>query len=214
MDLKPLVIIPAAGFGIRVGSPPAKELLPGLDGSPLIAFGLEQARRRHWPVHVITRPEKTELIQYLEDYSASFGLSLFIQRISPQREWPDTILQSRQFWREKNILCLPDTVFEPVEIWDSLVQSQANVSAAVFRPEDLSVWGTLRPHADRLLEICDKPSNSRAADLAWGILSWKKESGLELFNQISQSSRDQQWKSLNSIYEIFELKSFQDLTRL
>jgi len=185
--LAPLVLIPAAGFGTRVGSPAAKELFLNASGSPLIAFGLDQARLRGWPVHVITRKEKTELIRYLEDYRQMWSVDVEIQLIEPSREWPDTLLKSQPFWREKNLLCLPDTVFEPLEVWDQLANSTADLAAATFQPPDLaaavfdpkkkqpsiptvkdpsisnhrsflSTWGVFRiPSATDNLAVCEKP---------------------------------------------------------
>lgn len=214
MMSKPLVLIPAAGFGTRVGSPPAKELLPGPSGSPLIAFGLEQARLRGWPVHVITRAEKTELIAYLEAYRQQWGLELAIQIIDPSREWPDTLLQSEPSWHEKNLLCLPDTVFEPLGVWDRLAGSSADIAAAVFDPPDFSVWGVFRQDSSGL-SVCEKPSSSSVADgdRAWGVLCWRRESGLALLRAQLESGRDHQWKKIAASLEFFPLSSFDDVTR-
>lgn len=95
--ITPTVLIPAAGFGKRVGSPSAKELLPDEDGQPIIAWALRQVAKRGWHAHVITRPAKQPLLEYLEKQKNN-GLSLSIQLIEGSSEWPDSLLQSRQHW--------------------------------------------------------------------------------------------------------------------
>jgi len=215
MTNKPLVLIPAAGFGTRVGSPPAKELLKGPNGSPLIAFGLDQARHRGWPVHVITRQEKTELIQYLQEYREQWRVELEIQMIEPSREWPDTLLKSKPYWREKNLLCLPDTVFEPHEIWDCLVTAESEIAVAAFKVEDLSKWGVFQvlPSATGI-SVCEKPHDAISDDRkAWGILCWKKKAGAILLQAQLESAQDHEWKKLDFSVEFFELSSFEDVTR-
>jgi dTDP-glucose pyrophosphorylase len=216
MTNKPLVLIPAAGFGTRVGSPPAKELFKSPNGSPLIAFGLDQARRRGWPVHVITRKEKTELIQYLQAYREKWSLELEIQLIEPSREWPDTLLKSEPYWREKNLLCLPDTIFEPIEIWDRLVATETDMAAATFKVDDFSKWGVFRFHENcNEISICEKPrqDSTVSSDTAWGILCWNEASGRKLLSAQLESSQDHAWKKLGLSLQCFELQRFEDVTR-
>jgi dTDP-glucose pyrophosphorylase len=219
----PLVLIPAAGFGTRVGSPAAKELFLGPSGSPLIAFGLEQARLRGWPVHVITRKEKFELIQYLQGYRQQTGIQLEIQLIEPSREWPDTLLKSEPYWGEKNLLCLPDTVFEPLEIWDDLATANVDLAAATFKPADFSTWGVFRTTApsgsqigERRLWVCEKPQEQDVDTntfQAWGILCWRKNAGQALLSAQLESGQDRKWRALNMTYKSFDLDLFQDVTR-
>ena len=101
---KPLLLLPAAGFGTRVGSPNAKEIFFGANGGPLIEASLHQARLRDWAVHVITRKEKTDLLNYLKEYQNKYfnpdqvdGFNISIQIIEPSREWPDTLLKSKDY---------------------------------------------------------------------------------------------------------------------
>lgn len=206
---KPLVLIPAAGFGTRMGSPHAKELLPGPDGRPLIENALRQAQERHWPVHVITRKEKTQLIQFLERYKE---LEISIQLIESSREWPDTLLQSQSVWRERNLLCLPDTVYDPPAIWDSLVESSAEIAAAVFEPGDFSKWGVMKI-SDGSFELCEKPQIQKPSMKAWGLLCFSKKRGQDLLQAQLESTFDHQWRKLSGRIELFSLKSFKDLTR-
>lgn len=212
MDQKPLVLLPAAGFGTRVGSPNAKEIMQGPDGRPLIEKALKQALARHWPVHLITRKEKTSLIQYLNEFKISTGLELHIQLIEPSREWPESILKSKSFWRSRNLLCLPDTDFSPNDIWDRLVASESPISAAVFQPKDFSTWGVLRK-TQKGTEICEKPRELKTEMQAWGLLSFTPDAGETLLQAQLESTFHHQWIEIPYQSEFLNLDSFEDLTR-
>ena len=93
MSLETKIIIPAAGFGTRVGSPEAKEMLILQDQQPLIDFAIQLAKENQAVAHVITRKEKKSLIAHLQNQTA-----VNIQLIEPSKEWPDTILKSKDFW--------------------------------------------------------------------------------------------------------------------
>jgi dTDP-glucose pyrophosphorylase len=210
MSQTPVILIPAAGFGTRVGSPEAKELLPDPSGQPLIESALGQAQARGWPVHVITRAEKKSLIEYLRRRS---GLEISIQLIRPSREWPDTLLLSKEHWRQRNILCLPDTRFSPESAIDQLVQSPAELAAAVFDTSDASTWGVLRSLPTGQLEICEKPRDHRPGQKAWGLLAFTPSAGHQLLNAQLASTLDHQWRTLDFSHEFIDLDWFKDLTR-
>lgn len=217
LSTKPLVIIPAAGYGSRVGSPEAKELLLNDIGEPLIALALNQARDRQWPVHVITRKEKQSLITYLKTYSDLNQREIQIQLIEPSQEWPDTVLQSRDFWRDQNILCLPDTIFKPLDIWDSLNDSltrDGDIALAVFEPgPDYAKWGVVRFLNETQIEICEKPRARKENLKAWGLSAFTCSGGLELLKAQMKSTFDHNWISLKSRAHLIELDDFKDLTR-
>lgn len=177
-------------------------------------------------MHVITRKEKVELIQYLQDYRKQTGLQLEIQIIEPSREWPETLLRSEPFWHDRNLLCLPDTVFKPVTIWDQLANSSADIVAAVFRPADLSTWGAFEvegkadshPLSDHQsqLAVCEKPkdrTDNSKDRMAWGLLAWKRSAGRALLTAQLESGQDHHWRKLNHSFESFPLQSFDDVTR-
>ena len=221
-SIKPLVILPAAGFGSRVGFPEAKELILGPSGEPLITLALNQARLRKWPVHVITRKEKKSLIEFLEYYSDRNQMEIGIQIIDPSQEWPETVLQSQEVWHDKNLLCLPDTEFEPVEIWDRLIenlQGDVDVAMAVFESQDYGSWGVVRSLPDGRLEICEKPQGNQERPLqkeniqAWGLSAFTKRGGVELLSVQLKSTFDHSWVGLRAQARLFKLAQFRDLTR-
>lgn len=233
---KPLLLLPAAGFGTRVGSPNAKEIFLGPNGSPLIESSLYQARLRDWPVHVITRKEKTDLLNYLNEYQKKYfnpdqvdGFNISIQLIEPSREWPETLLKSKDYWRHINLLCLPDTIYEPQEVWNSMIadvqqahlQNKKNmISAGLFSAEDYSKWGVIKAGKSTSLFLCEKPQPQTLLEMmgvnsvkAWGLIAFSQAIGEKLFSAQLESTFDHQWKTLETDFVFHELSMFKDLTR-
>lgn len=178
-SVKPLVLIPAAGFGRRMGSPMSKELLPLRAGRPLIEAPLEWCADRHWPVLVITRQEKINLIEYLSRReNASDGEGLSAQRpkvrktssspvdtllVSATKDWPDTLLASGDHWHEWNLVLLPDVDFAPLEILDQMAELMNSPKQLIVASHDVGVeaearraWGFLRPTSTGVM-IAEKP---------------------------------------------------------
>lgn len=212
----PLMILPAAGFGRRAGIEGSKELLPGSQGMPLIQFYLELARLRKWPVHIITRSEKKDLIHYLNQ--ASKNQQIEIQLIDTSREWPETVLKSEASWREKNILCLPDTEFAPVEILDQ-INEELDMAALVVGQfsvsDDFSSWGYIQKVSDDFIDICEKPETENLKNFMkpWGLLGFQKSFGRALFEAQLQSTFDHKWKQIGVQVLFLNLKEFKDATR-
>lgn len=214
-----MVLLPAAGLGTRVGSPPAKELLPDLQNRPLIDFALEQAFAREWPVHVITRAEKRSLLEHLATWQDR-GLDVSIQLVELTKEWPETLLLSRPFWRENNLVVLPDTRYEPLDIWDEMLRVQQKMAAAVYAVcesqdfSNISSWGVIESDPFRL---CEKPqhllSKSENSYLIWGLMMFEKSAGEALLQAHLESTFDHQWKALAAEVHLVRLQSFIDLTR-
>ena len=233
---KPLLLLPAAGFGTRVGSSNVKEIFFGANGGPLIEASLHQARLCDWAVHVITRKEKTDLLNYLKEYQNKYfnpdqvdGFNISIQIIEPSREWPDTLLKSKDYWRHVNLLCLPDTIYEPQDVWNSMIadvqqalaQGKKNmISAGLFTTEDYSKWGVMKVGKSTSLFLCEKPQPSTLLEMmevdsvkAWGLIAFSKAIGEKLFSAQLESTFDHQWKSLETDFVFHELSMFKDLTR-
>lgn len=206
----PLVIIPAAGFGRRMGSPEAKEILLNNEGRPFIEKALLDCEKRNWPVCVVTREQKRTLIDYLSGWRTRLNLTIHL--IEESKEWADTVLRSQNFWREKNILYLPDVDFSPTKILDILVEGEFQIRAATFKVSDPENWGVLQNLTSESFEICDKPVISKA-DLAWGLFSFKKDFGAELFKACLESKFDHEWRRIHAQLQIYELAFFKDLTR-
>lgn len=213
------MIIPAAGFGTRVGSPTAKELLPNDQGEPLIKRSLDQARLHQMAVHLITRKEKAELISYVEKEARENDFELHVQTIDPSREWPETILQSQEFWRARNIVSLPDTVYEPRAVLGEMLQAleQKQVVFATFRPGNFTTWGVVFPISETEIAICEKPQEIpqrfQGELKAWGVFGFQKESGVDLLKAQLVSTFDHNWIQLKYSASLFDLTSFEDLTR-
>lgn len=201
------ILFPCAGYGRRMGSPPAKELLPHpRTGKPMIETALEPFA--DFRCVVATRAGKKELI----DWCAERNVETLL--IPETREWPDSVLASREAWSEKNLLVLPDTDYQPREIGFQLLESleRVAVSFATFNPPDLQNWGLIEKLENNFL-ISDKPCELRREARAWGLIAFRKEIGVSLFSRISEANRDKEWKTIQEPCKLHVLQSFLDLTR-
>lgn len=206
------VIIPAAGFGRRVGSPNAKELfLHAEQKLPLIEVAIQKAFQTGGRPVIVTRRDKLELVEYCEKHAQRSQIDLVL--IENSREWPDSVLLSQGYWREDNILLLPDTDFSPIDILHEIKDSLIMVQSvwATHQVENGRTWGCLKIENQRLLQ-CEKPQQDLPA-IAWGIIGFKKSIGVKIFESLLQSTSDHQWFSNEFSFETLPLNSFVDLTR-
>jgi hypothetical protein len=194
------------------------------DGKPLIQLSLQLAAESHARPHVMTRVEKKSLIQYLHKADVS------TQIVTPTREWPETLLQSREFWGEYNVVCLPDSEFAPLAVVDemyALLESSADIVFATFQPSaggDFSSWGVLGASSQGYVH-CEKPTHIPAGvDVqAWGLFGFRRQFGVPLLQQMLDSTFDHQWRPLLEAGEtgavgtarvsVLSLQRFNDLTR-
>jgi hypothetical protein len=222
-----LVIVPAAGFGRRAGlaestdagTGAAKELLPRptgtyLAGEPMINLALQCAQQLSAYVHVVTRAEKTQLIDYLSSCNARAdeARQINLQIVRPTREWPDTILQARAHWRDINLVVLPDTDFAPLAVLEKM-QDALQVSPAVFATfsaDDYQTWGVVD---SKNLRHCEKPQSWPLGACAWGVFGFRRAAGEALLQSLLQSTLDHQWRPLPHGTQFLQLESFKDLTR-
>lgn len=206
------VIIPCAGYGTRVGSPLAKELMPSkIDGNPLIYFILQEAIKRKWDIHVITRKEKTTLIDYLSNFPKTY-----VQIVEPTKEWPESILESKKYWNDKNLLVLPDTYFTPLGILDDM-ESQICCYEAVYgiiEKNNYETWGVVDA-ASKNLKLIEKPNATliKNSHRAWGMIAFQNDVGEEIFRAHLESTFDHQEKILPVKSKYLHLEVFEDLTR-
>ena len=209
----PLLLIPAAGFGRRMGSPEAKEMLPGPDGRPLIQWGLEQAFLRGWQVHVVSRKGKRVLAEFLKSQARP---ELSWNEIDSSLECADTLLQSELSWRERVIVLLPDTRFEPTEILDQMAASllDHDLVYATFPVKDPSTWGVIQQSKDgwQIAEKCAQ-TGAGAEHQAWGLLGFQKHTGKKALEAHLRSILGAGPQNLPTVPGFCALKSFQDLTR-
>lgn len=239
MNLK--IIIPAAGYGTRMGSVSAKELFPHpRSGIPFLLEAIQKHQALRAPFHIISRKDKVELNEFIlalqkastlhresilrQDFSPSkdsIDVPIELQCIEPSKEWPDTILQSKPFWAEWNLLVLPDADYGPLVTLKQFEEFQ-NLNPPhsalffTFHVEDSSTWGMVRCATD-FFEVVEKPqfnSNLNVKDNAWGLILFNRKIGEELFSALLESNVDHLWKRIEGkAYEI-SLDYFEDLTRI
>lgn len=210
------VILPAAGFGTRMGSPESKEMLFAEDESfPMIQHALDLLAEENCRIVLPTRKEKKSLIDFVTKHSPH----VIIQIIEKSKEWPDTILQTHPYWLDKNLLILPDTRWSPeneILKLPSLLDSH-HFAFSTFTSSVPETWGVFR---DQPWAVCDKPPHSvlnenKSNTFCWGHIAFQKELGQPLFSNILKSHHSKSFESLpNSTSAGFiRLDSFCDLTR-
>lgn len=206
------VIIPAAGFGKRVGTPKSKELLYYKDDSfPLIQWCLNLCKKYELKPIVISRKDKIDLNEFLVSRNIETCL------IDKSEEWTHSVELSQDYWGPKNILILPDSRFKPEDILLQ-IQTRLSYSNLVFGVFDIAQpqeWGVLSKKDERYL-ISEKPRTVQSYDssVAWGIIGFQKEAGAKLFSSLRKSSKDHLFYPIESQgVECFRLHSYEDVTR-
>lgn len=208
---KTRVILPCAGFGTRMSMKPdeSKEMLHH-NGFPIIDYALDLCKEVGAQPVVITRVEKQDLKDYLNEKNFN-GDTVFFTEYSPIGEWPQTILDNRKHWGMYNILLLPDTRFSPdintLIDMNSLLQHGSQLVFARHKVQDPGNWGVIKNGM-----ICEKPKGGieGAEYTAWGLIGFTKYAGVELFTAMT---RPGEWHQLPKDTTFVELKSFKDVTR-
>lgn len=214
---KTLIILPAAGYGRRVGSPPAKELfLHPKDKIELILRFLLLSHQYNFETLVISRADKIELNEFLLNKKREFNFTLL--KIEPTEDWMNTCLASHKLWHKKNILALPDTEFSPQEILLEIEKklSRASIVYACHRVENPSGWGVIEKRENDYY-IFEKNlshvKNNLNNYLAWGIIGFHSSHGKDLLLAHEKSQKEQIGVLLQNTIEILRLNHFLDLTR-
>lgn len=193
-------IIPCAGFGTRMGMKPneSKEMLfLNNEDTPCIDYALKQCAANGLSPLVVTRPEKKDLIAYCEE----LGVKLML--LNPKREWADTVLASRPYWDEDNVLLLPDTRWENPRSVHKIVETNCFTIGTHF-VMDPQNWGIYEGGA-----IIEKPKETHS-NIAWGIIKFEYAEGIKFFTEIA----DNKYSLLPKNHTQFNLGRFQDLTRV
>jgi hypothetical protein len=210
------LLIPAAGFGNRVGRPHAKELFIHPETlKPLINKSLDCAKSLNCVAIVITRSEKKDLLAYL-DAERSLGTNIETLVIEPSKEWPDSLLQSKHLWCEKNIVVLPDTEFLPTDAVDKMVSEldHCDVAYGLFETDNPKTFGMLGQKNGNWW-MCEKPETklSECDDSAWGLFGFRKHTGEAVLKMHLDSTFDHRWRQLDFQVRTTKLEKFVDLTR-
>lgn len=137
------------------------------NGVPIIQWTLDVCKKYKLNPVIITRKEKTDLIEYCKDKAT-------IVIHEPKGEWMDTILSSIDHWDTWNFVMLPDTRFKNTSVINDMkiyLKSGADLVFAIHKVSDPEKWGI----------ITDKFSIEKPEDrffpedtMAWGLFAfWK-----------------------------------------
>lgn len=197
-------IIPCAGFGRRMKMKPtqSKEMLPdNLFGfSHIIDYSLMLCKLHNLEPLVISRKEKKDLNSYLKKQKVKVLL------VDHYGEWAESVLKSKDHWAENNLLMLPDTRFTPYSIIDDMKKGLELGNNAVFamhKVNDPQNWGIIDDY-----KLFEKPKHMIAPKMAWGLIGFRKNFGIELFHNLIEF-KFQCLKHSGFVY----LNNFQDITR-
>lgn len=199
-----LCIIPASGFGTRMGMQihESKEMLPDrVHGYKyIIDYALYFCKINNLEPLVITRKEKTTLIDYLKEKQVKY----ILYQPKLKEEWYKTVLASKDQWQEENLLLLPDTRFGPLFFPKDMENSLKLGNKAVFAlhsVDNSSKWGIIKDN-----KLYEKPKKLEGKQWAWGLIAFKKNYGKFLFKYMKNIIK---LKETGFIY----LNSFEDITR-
>jgi hypothetical protein len=199
-------IIPCAGFGTRMKMLPhqAKELLLDDEGNITIDWSLNICEKYNIEPIVVTRPEKEEFnnfldkrnIKYVFDEGRSVGVS---------------ILKTKEYWSDYNIMLLPDTRFDYddkffINIFEAM-KAGNNSIFALFNVNDHSNWGIICENT-----FYEKPKikfteNDNA--FAWGVIGFRKNYGEILFSNYNLTSEPLKLSNPGYLF----IENFRDISR-
>lgn len=199
-------IIPSCGYGTRMNMMPnqSKELLINPDTSkPLIQWHIDLCKKYDIEPIFIVRPEKKDLISYLEKqqykpilYSPNEG-----------EEWMYTIYNNREYFSEKNILLLPDTTFSPqdviVELKEHLEWLEFVLLLHEIPQNEQYLWGIYENEV-----VLEKPK-ACYSNLAWGVIGFDINC-VDAFKELGETKKINLQKRVK--YDIL-LNNFKDVTR-
>jgi dTDP-glucose pyrophosphorylase len=176
----------------------SKELLLDATGRPIIEWCLKFAPN---PLCII-RKEKEDLIEYCKAQCIKYMV------VDKTKEWQDSILKSMEYWRNENLLLLPDTRFSPIEavgaIDTLLGATRQKLVFATHKVQDPHKWGIVDD-----FHIYEKPKGYEVPMNAWGLIGFTKSIGEELFTSLLNDK----CYNIKETYSCIQLKEFKDLTR-
>jgi dTDP-glucose pyrophosphorylase len=196
-------LLPCAGYGTRMNMLPthSKELLPDPNtGKPLIEYHLDICAQHDITPLVITRADKQDLISYLNSNGVDYIT------ITPEGEWPNTLLASYNHWDDKNFLLLPDTRFEGhnvIPLMKKNLELGAKTCFAVHEVADVSKWGQVVNYS-----VIEKPKDTNPG-YAWGVAAFNKEEGQKWLEAMTIRNHPFQLENSSFVF----LDKFVDITR-
>lgn len=202
-------IIPAAGLGTRMGSPPqGKEMLiDPITKERVIDWSIKLALENKLLPIIAVSSKKLELRHYIR---TKYPMAYVVQ-VNHVNEWPDTVLAVSEYWHAAcNVLILPDTRFNPTALSSLLTQS-TEISYAVHTIDVPAKYGIVRA-LNNCIVTAEKPGSGAAGTLAWGLIKWTTwDSGQKIFDTYRTKGK---WiKLLTDSVSLVRLEWFRDITR-
>jgi NDP-sugar pyrophosphorylase family protein len=161
-------VIPAAGYGTRLGGIAGSKELVEIGGRPVIDHLVDHLRAAPCDeLRVVTRPEKTDVLEYAHQIGAR------VIEGHPE-SLAHSIARGLDGLDDDPVVCLgfPDCLWEPLDGFRTLVagvREGADVCLGLFRSNEPERYDTveLEPGGERVLQIDVKPATA-ATPLVWG----------------------------------------------
>ena len=210
---RPLVLIPAAGYGVRVGSPPAKECLPHPHQPHKSFIEVAYDRIQSWGADplLIVREDKAALIDKWRSLAPEGSYLL----VPPTPDWVQTLLLSSPYWRASNLLLLPDVEWAPTaaptQILKALDQSFYQMAFLLHTVSHPKPWGIVT--SSQL--AFEKPSFDIGQSFkAWGLVGFcSSPEVIQFWREYQESAKTNVGARIPEPFWQGELESFEDLTR-
>ncbi len=148
----PVGLIPAAGFGRRLGLASGSKEVVEVQGRPLISYLLERfARGGIDRAFLVTRPEKTDIAGTLGG-GGGWGVELDYLYTGATRSAVETLDKAYDHVRRRNVaLGYPDVIFRPVDAFAHLGEALGATGADVV----LGLFPTAQPERSDMVVLDD-----------------------------------------------------------
>lgn len=203
-------VIPCCGFGTRVGmrSDQSKELLINPEtGKPLIQWHIDLCEQYKIRPIFLVRPEKQDLVTYLTNLGLENNIVLYSP--IPGEEWMSTIYNNKEHYGPKNILLLPDTVFQYEACMADFLQNLAWLEVVILTHEvpenERHLWGIYSPQQQILFE----KNKNADSNKAWGVIGFD----LSMVGMFSDLEKYKEFNLQKLVKHDIPIKGFKDLTR-
>ncbi len=189
------VIIPAAGMGTRMGSPPhGKEMLPEPNNQmrPLIDWSIQHALDAGHRVVLITNDIKYQLRNHVRQMFPKVEHCILGH---VPGDWADSVIASASMWGDVNLLMLPDVRFEPIEYIKELPSYIDEYVPVAFglqkiKLDEVNKFGIVDIAGRKTVE---KPDSFNPGPLdiwgAWSLIAFEPVVGLQLFATYSERGK-------------------------
>jgi len=170
---------------------------------PMIDYSLSLCNKFNLDPIIITHKNKTDLIDYVKDKTEILIVDNTVT------DYFQSVLLSKGYWYNQNILLLPNIRFEPENALESLASfGSSKVVLGVHTVENSTKYGAIKIKDEEVF-YANKPLTNET-NFAWGLISFKYDYGIELFNNMLDKNK---WHKFHYETNFVFLNNFLDVNR-